>query len=268
MKVIRVDRIRRILGSLGQPLTRLPSQSAAPISDLFVWRCSAEWRTSFEYIDLPSLFVGVKDEVAGRFATIYCFDRNGECFLRKRLDAAPLRRQTIDIGALVGSGHGDIGTFAVFHSVVPQAVTALGSFLAERGYVSYQFREGPLRAYVHGNLDAIAEVSDTQLELLGGRAFLPREYCLQYELGGGADYEIGLVNPTQAAQRFVVQLLSIRSGRELAREEGKVNSKGVATIACKVEGEDSARVVVRSRFVMARPLVFRVQNHAIDVFHG
>lgn len=267
MTVIQLERIRRALWVVGQPLTRLPAQPAAPVSDLFVWRNSGEWQTSFELIDLPALFTE-GGESDSRYATLFCFDQGGRCFLQKRLDLLANRRQTIEIASLVGVDHGEVGTFAVFHSTTPSTVTALGSYLTERGYVSYRYRGAPIRAYVHGNLDAIALGADERLELLGARGLLPREYRLQHEMKGPALYELGLVNPTSAVQRCTFQLASTQNGTILASQCVNLESRGAVLIPYQIDESEPARVIIKSRMVMARPLVYRIQKLQLDVFHG
>ena len=267
MSVSHLERIRRAFWTLGQPLTRVPAKPGVPVSDLFVWRNSNEWQTSFELVDIPGLFS--EDGSGGsRYATIYCFDRSGHCFLQKRLDVLPNRRQTVEMATLVGIDHGEVGTFAVFHSAPPATVTAIGSYLAERGYVSYRYRGAPLRAYVHGNLDAISLGPDAQLDLLGARGLLPREYRLQHEMKGVALYELGLVNPTSVGQRCAFQLVSSGSGTILENQSVDLEPRGVVLIPYKIDESESARVIIKSRLVMARPLVFRIQNQRLDIFHG
>lgn len=265
--VKQLDRIRRALWTVAQPLTRRPAQPAMPVSDLFVWRNSSEWKTSFELIDMPALFAepGAAPE---RHAMLYVFDQRGRGILQKRLDVLPYRRQTVELANVIGSDHGEIGTFAVFHSAPPAAVTAMGSYLAERGYVSYRYRDAPVRGYVHGNLDAIALGADARLELLGARGLLPREYRLQHEIQGAVLYELGLVNPTSVTQRCTCQFVSARGGTILDTHTVTVASRGVALIPGRIDGTEPARVIIKSRLVMARPLVFRIRNPSVDVFHG
>lgn len=267
MIVEKVERLRRALWTWRQPLTRRPAKVGVPVSDLFVWRNSAEWKTCFELIDLSTLF-SESGNVQDRYATMYFFDLNGHCFLEKRFDLIPNRRQTIDLAALVGRDHGEVGTFAVFHSATPSVVMDMGSFLAERGYVSFRYRDAPLRAYVHGNLDAISHGVDGRLELLGGRGVLLREYCLQHEMTGPALYELALVNPTTAAQRCVFQLVSARSGKILDSKQTLLKPGGANLLPFQVYESEPARVIIKSNLVMARPLVFRIQNLKLDVFHG
>jgi hypothetical protein len=263
----KVERLRRALWTWRQPLTRRPAQPNVPVSDLFVWRSSHEWQTSFELIDVPALFVDDGD-ASGRHAKIVFFDQNGRRFLEKRLDLLPHRRQTIDLAALVGKNHGELGTFAVFHSTIPSAVTGMGSFLAERGYVSYCYRGAPLRAYVHGNLDAIAHGLDGHFEMLGASSLRPREYRLQHEMQGSVLYELAMVNPTSVEQWCACQLVSIRSGSISSIQRFKLVPGGVYLASLQIDKTEPVRVVIKSRLIMARPLVFRIQNLKMDVFHG
>jgi hypothetical protein len=261
----KIQRIRRAVWTWRQPLTHLPALASAPISDLFVWRSSPEWQTFFELIDIPSLF---EDDSLPRHVTLVFFDGSGRRISERRVDLQANRRQTLDISSIVGRDHGETGTFAVFHSTTPTDITKLGSFLAERGYVSYRYRDAPLRAYVHGNLDAVAQGADGGLQLLGGTSFLRRQYSLQHELQPGVVYELGLVNPTVNAQRCTFKLLSVLRGKILGVQVVNVPPGGVQLVAVPVGESGSVRLVIESRLVMARPLVFRIQNLKLDVFHG
>lgn len=263
----KVERYRRALWTWRQPLTRHPLASAVPISDLFVWRNSGEWATRFELIDIPGLFSdGEKD--LSKHVTLFLFNQHGRQFLMKRLEVQPGRRQTINLAAFLSETNGQMGTFAVFHSSSPPELEPIGSFLAERGYVSYRYRDAPLRGYVHGNLDAIAQCADGGLQLLGGSSFLSREYSLQHELQPGVVYELGMVNSTPVAQRCICKLISIRNGKIISLESIKLAPGGIQLVTVQADNSESVRLVIQSRLVMARPLVFRIQNLKLDVFHG
>ncbi len=262
----KIQRIRRAVWTWQQPLTHLPSLSDAPISDLFVWRSSPEWQTFFELIDISSLF---EDDSLPQHVTFVFFDGSGHRISERKADLQASCRQTLDISSMVGRAQGETGTFAVFHSKTPGGITKLGSFLAERGYVSYCYRDAPLRAYVHGNFDAVAQVgADGQLQLLGGTSFLRRQYSLQHELQPDVVYELGLVNPTTTAQRYACKLISVLTGNVTRVKMVNVPSGGIQLVAFPVDDAGSMRLVIESRLVMARPLVFRIQNLKLDVFHG
>jgi hypothetical protein len=267
MLMQKLERFRRALWTWRQPLTRRPIAPAVPISDLFVWRNSDEWTTSFELMDIPGLFSdGDKD--SGKHATLLLFDQHGRQFLKKRLEVLAGRRQTINLSEFLSETSGETGTFAVFHSSSPIELESMGSFLAERGYVSYRYRDAPLRAYVHGNLDAIARAANGELQLLGCSSFLRREYRLQHQLQPGVVYEIGIVNPTPVSQRCTFQLVSVLRGRIHGVQAVDLPPGGIQLFPVRADKSEPVRLVIQSQLVMARPLVFRIQNLKLDVFHG
>ena len=263
----KVERYRRALWTWRQPLTRRPLAAAVPISDLFVWRNCSEWSTSFELIDVPGLFSDSATDV-DKHATLFLFDQHGRQLLQKKLALIPGRRQTINLAAFLDEANGKTGTFAVFHSSSPLELEPIGSFLAERGYVSYRYRDAPLKAYVHGNLDAISLSADGELQLLGGCSYLRREYRLQHEFQLGVVYEVGIVNPTPLAQRCICQLVSVRSGKILDVQAITLPPGGIQLVPVQADKSEPVRLVIQSHLVMARPLVFRIQNLKLDVFHG
>ena len=261
----KIQRMRRAVWTWRQPLTHPPALATSPISDLFVWRSSPEWQTFFELIDIPALF---EDDSLLRHVTLVFFDVNGRRISERKVYLQANRRQTLDISSMVGRAQGETGTFAVFHSTTPASITNLGSFLAERGYVSYHYRDSPLRAYVHGNLDATAQSSEGALQLLGGTSLLRRSYNLQHELQAGVVYELGLVNPTVNSQRCTCKLISVLSGKITSVQALNVPPGGIQLVTIPAGESGTVRLVIESRLVMARPLVFRIQNLKLDVFHG
>jgi len=258
------ERLRRAAWSYRQPLTHVPAATGATVSDLFVWRVSSEWETFFELIDMAGLFASVEGTQAK--VMLMFFDASGQFLLEKMVDIQPNRRNTLAISEFVGSGHGESGTFSVFHSHTPSNLCAFGSHLAERGYVSYRYLNAPLRAYVHGNLDAVARMPDQSLQLLGGRSFLDREYNLQHSLASNSTYELGIVNSTTQAQRIECRTL-YADGKLCTSQSVDLAPKGSHFFKVTPEHAQQ-RIVMRSRLVMARPLVFRIQNQKMDVFHG
>lgn len=259
-----IERLRRATWSYKQPLTRLPAIAGAPVSDLFVWRNSDEWETFFELTDLPALFAG--PDSAGGHVILVLFDAAGRPLREQTIEITPGRRNTLALSGIIGSESGPVGAFSVFHSHTPQRLQCLGSHLAERGYVSYRYRGAPLRAYVHGNLDAIARLPDQSLQLLGGQSFRRREYNLQHALGTQGYYELGIVNPTPKKQRIDCRTLSA-SGELLGSQTVDLLPRGSHLF--RVAPEDAQqRIIMSSRLVMARPLVFHIQNQTMDLFHG
>lgn len=261
-----MEKLRRALWVFGQPLTRRPEQVGDPVSDLFVWRNSGEWKTFFELTDLPGLFDD-SEGVSSRSVTIMFFDNNGEQFFEKCLDLLPNQRRTIDLTEFVAESKSSFGTFCVFHTT-PQVVSDLGSFIAERGYVSYRYKDAPLRGYVHGSLDAISLGRNKGLRLLSSNSFFPREYRLQHELSGPALYEVGIVNSSSRDKIVTCQVLSALNGASLGMQEVQLRPRASHVFPVQVEASQPVRVVINSHLVMARPFVFRIHQQKMVVFHG
>ena len=259
----QIERLRRATWTYKQPLTHVPSITGAPVSDLFVWRNSEEWETYFELIDLPRIFAGA-DSAGGHVLFVF-FDASGQLFLEKAVEITP-GRKTLALSTLIGNSHGMAGTFSVFHAHTPKRLQALGSHLAERGYVSYRYLCAPLRSYVHGNLDAIARLPDQSLQLLGGQSVRMREYNLQHDLKKQGRYELGIANPTLKNQKIVCRTLSV-SGKMVSSQTATLPPRGSHLFEVSPEHVQQ-RIVISSRLVMARPLVFCIQNQTMDVFHG
>lgn len=264
---ISVERVRKGLWLYKQPLVQIPSASGSTVSDLFVWRNSGEWRTFFELMDVCGLFAEPA-ELPPRQATFVFFDSAGALVNERRIDVVPNERRTVDLSTLTGASAGAFGTFCVFHSHPPQAVSDLGSFVTERGYVSYRYKGAPVRSYVHGNLDAVAREPDERLELLGASSLRKREYRLQHELAGPAAYEMMVVNPTPHSQSLRCRLLSTRGNVLLSTQGTKLAPSGCDLFRIEMDGQQTARVIIDSHLVMARPVVFRAHGRSANVFHG
>ena len=122
----------------------------------------------------------------------------------------------------------DYGTFCVFHTKVPNSVLELQSFIAERGYVSYQYKNARLRSYVHGNLDAI----DDSLVPVGGSSFLNRQYNLQYLLDIKKTYEIALINASSKNKKIKFKIVGTDNNAQI-KESVILKSKQVFVFLIK-----------------------------------
>ncbi len=265
-----ISRLKRAKWTFNQSLTKKPEGLSASISDLFVWRNSTEWKTFFELIDIPALF---GQDSGDHYVNIVIFDDKGDFLVEDRVDLRTNKRKTICLSELLDSVNqlgniGEIGTFSVFHSHVPKIIQKANSYIEERGYVSYQYKNNPLRSYVHGNLDAIS-LYNNNIEMLGGHSFLTRQYNLQYEFtDNSASYEIGLVNASSKSKNIKCKVVST-SDRVTIHERTKIiPSKGVGIFIVNVDQERPVRIIIESRLFMARPMVFSIGRNTLNVFHG
>ena len=250
---------------LAEGLTRVPSVKESVISDLFVWRRSDEWKTFFELLDINNLINADYQEAENNFATFVFYDRNGS---EIGITKVPVKqgRQTIDTSSLVPHGFDGWGTYACFHQNISQTVSESGSFIAERGYSGYEWKDMGARGYVHGNLDAIAN-SDKGVEMLGTSWKENLIYQLQHVLTGPAIYEFALVNPTRIKQKvhFITSDPSLKT--EIC-DVVQLPSRASFIKRIEIKEGEKRQLAIKSKLYMARPVVFRLQAHSMDVFHG
>ena len=154
------------------------------------------------------------------------------------------------------------GTFCIFHKEIPNSVLKLQSFITERGYISYQYKNAPLRSYVHGNLDAI----DDSLTPLGGSSFFNRQYNLQYLLMADKKYELALINTSSTNKKIKFEIVEFGNGIQI-KESITLKPKQVFVSLIK-DLSNPSRLIVESKMIMARPIVFCFSDDNMDVFHG
>jgi len=256
-----IKRAKEVPWVLGQRLTRKPIKSLSVISDLFIWRWSEDWDTYFELIDIAALFGDDKKHTVD----IIFFDQNGNEFHRQFIDLNGLYRQKINIYDLllnINNVPGDYGTFAVFHQHTPNEVTEMDSYIAERGYVSYRYKDLPLLTYVHGNMDAI----DNTLTPLSGTSLLNRFYRLQYLMEMEKTYEIALINSSPSTKKVKFIIMG-NDNKILFKKNAILGSKQVYLFPI-MDLLEPSRLIIESKMVMARPVIFCFSAGAVDVFHG
>ena len=248
-------------------MTKIPPTDAV-ISDLFVLRVEDGWETIFECLQLETLLNPSKK---GDIQTlIFCFyTKTGQFIKERKVTLQNEIKTTININQLVEDlTIEEDGLFAIFHPQKKYWIRQHDSFLAERGYIGYaNSRLGPIKGYVHGNLDAIARSDSLRTDLLlGNYSFFKKEYRLQHSLEPGNNYELYLVNPTLTKQRFnLVQKTNQKEDRIKVDLPPMGLYKYVKTVD---KNEDTTFIIIESKLYLARPVVFKIMPLSFDVFHG
>ena len=262
-----IKRVGRAPWTFKQSLTAVPKDKQTKISDLFVWRHNDDWKTSFELLNIAYLF----GEYGAFQVDIVFFDTNGNVFFEKTIDLLNGDRQTLNISEILENNFkagvvGGFGTFSVFHHNTPEIVIKLNSFVAERGYVSYRYKDSLLVSYVHGNFDAIGKIDQSYISL-GNVSLLTRDYNLQYQLLPGCDYDVALTNSCSKPQKVTIRTFSFNDGKIIGIFHTKINSRAVIVYTLR-DLPESCRISIESKMIMARPVVFINKDENMDVFHG
>ena len=255
-----------------QPLTRRPPISCSPTSDLFPWRKDRNWDTYFRIIDICSLFPeDDRSAHSHRKVDVIFFDPSGTELKRLRLSLVKPRdasESLLKISNLLNSQTASFGTFCVLHSFTPSCLQSLNCSIAERGYISFSHNLSTVQTYLHGNLDAVSRNSYGGVQLLGGSSILPRIFNIQYLFDPKDENELFIVNSTSKTRDFAIYYQTPGSRRNiLSVDTIKLPSRGCQIVQC-IKLEVPFFVSIKSRLVMARPIIFTKNSKHFNVFHA
>ena len=261
------SRFIELISNKGITLTKIPMAESV-ISDLFVLRVEVGWETFFEYLQFQSLLHADQNEPAKRVCIVF-YNQKGLFVGEKQVKVEKALKTTLNVNQIAKKlGIEEDGMFAVFHPYKESWLKNHNSFLAERGYVGYANKSlGPIKGFVHGNLDAIAKFTNNEkYQLLGNYSFSEKEYHLQHKLTSGNIYELYWVNPTNKNQKFSIET---REEKNQKSENYDVPPRGTLKYVKTVDKkEKEASIIIKSKLYLARPVVFKIMKSSFDVFHG
>jgi hypothetical protein len=266
VKATKVKRRIKFALFIGKRLTKAPVDNLAVVSDLFPIKQDLNWKTEFEFLNVAGLILGDNNQKELYSAKIYFFDAMGIFLGLRTIQMENIGRKTLKLSELLIGDLVSAKTFAVFHPNVANKFDMAGSYLAERGYGGYEYKNLGVKGYVHGNLDAVALTKD-KVKPLGNYGFISRFYTVQHSLIGPSTYEFVFTNPT-ARKIKITPSISHSPNIWSKAESFHISSLGTYTYTVDVKAAERAYVRFKSRLYLARPVVFRVFNNSMDVFHG
>lgn len=266
VKATKVKRKAKFFILLNKNLTKIPNEKTAVISDLFPIKKGNEWLTEFELLNVSGLIMGDNNDSEPYVVDFYFYNTKGNLLGSRSITVENIGRKTVKLSELMIGKIKDAATFSVFHPPIYGKTDMAGSFLAERGYSGYEYQNLGVKGYVHGNLDAVALVKGEVLPL-GNSGLIPRFYTVQHCLRGPSIYEFVFTNPT-AKRIKITPNISFNENKWFAKDAFFMNPLGSHTFTVEVNENQKAYVRFKSKLYLGRPVVFRVANNSMDVFHG
>ena len=266
VKAAKVKRRLKFALFIGKRLTKAPTDNLAVVSDLFPIKQDLNWKTEFEFLNVAGLISGDNNQKEFYSEKIYFFDAMGKFLGFRTIQMENVGRKTLKLSELLTGELVSAKTFAVFHPNVPNKFDMAGSYLAERGYGGYEYKNLGVKGYVHGNLDAVALTKD-KVKPLGNSGLIPRFYTVQHNLTGPSTYEFIFTNPT-ARKIKITPSISQSPNTWSKAESFQIPSLGTYTYTFYVKATERTYARFKSRLYLARPVVFRISNDSMDVFHG
>ena len=262
-----IEKLRRKIkfgANIPLKVFKKPKHKSSVTSDLFPIRNDEDWSTEFEFLNLPGLIEG--DVSSKHSAKMVFFNSEGMQLGIKEIEIHNLGRKSISLNQILKDGLQNATTFAVFHRNTSSGLDLDGSYMAERGYTGYRFKNLQVKGYVHGNLDAVSFDSGA-IKTLGNYGFFPKIYRVQHLMTGPAVYDFAFTNPTKKNKvKIKLRLLTGNGSRKL--KPIYLKSKGSTIISIQVDSSQTLQLSIQSLLYLCRPVVFRKSQNAMDVFHG
>jgi len=266
VKATKIKRRAKLFLFISKNLTKIPTDNSAVISDLFPIKQGNDWRTEFELLNVLGLIVGENNQSNLYLVNFYFYDSAGKLLGIREIKTENIGRNTIKLFKFLDNELKEAVTFSVFHPPILDKVEFSGSYLAERGYSGYEYQNLGVKGYVHGNLDAVALVKG-KVEPLGNSGLISRYYTVQHCLRGPAKYEFVFTNPTSKNIKIIPNI-SLNQKKWETKESFTMNSLGSHTFTVDIKNNEKAFVRFKSRLYLGRPVVFRIADNSMDVFHG
>jgi hypothetical protein len=256
VKATEIKRKLKFALFIGQRLTKAPTDNLAVVSDLFPIKQDLNWKTEFEFLNVAGLISGDNNQKEFYAAKIYFFDVKGNLLGLRTIQMENVGRKTLKLSELLTDELVSAKTFAIFHPNVSNRFNMAGSFLAERGYSGYEYRNLGVKGYVHGNLDAVA-LTKGKVKPIGKSGLIPRFYTVQHALTGPSTYEFIFTNPS-ARKIKITPSISHSPNIWSKAESFEILSLGTHTYTIGIKTTERSYVRFKSRLYMARPVVFRI----------
>ena len=259
------SRFLEIISSKAISITKIPKAKSS-VSDLFILRIENNWDTYFECLHFYSLFD--PKNIINLQEVEFCFyNKSGYFMGKKNIVLKSNFKNTVNISNLAKSlGITRDGTFAVFHKYKELWFSESNSFPAERGYVGYcNPTIGPIKSFIHGNLDAISKNNkNCKYSLLGNYSFFKKQYRLQNLLKAEFKYELFLVNSSSVNQKISI---IEKNTKTIKKKNSILPRNGFFKYDKHIQNKD-VNIEIHSKLYMARPVVFKLMNSSFDVYHG
>ncbi len=266
VKATKIKRRAKLFIFINKNLTKIPTEKTAVISDLFPIKKGNDWHTEFELLNVSGLIMGDNNESKPYVVNFHFFSSTGNLLGSNSVTVENIGRKTIKLSELMIGEIKEAATFSVFHPTIYDKTDMAGSYLAERGYSGYEYKNLGVKGYVHGNLDAVA-LSKGKVEPLGNSGLISRYYTVQHCLRGPAKYEFVFTNPTSKKIKITPNI-SLNKKKWKTMESFTMNSLGSNTFTIDIKESEKAHVRFKSKLYLGRPVVFRISNDSMDVFHG
>ena len=249
-KIAQSDKGIYLRNSIGfRPIKTMIDKSTRfqSISDAFLWRTDNGFKTTFNYADILGLFYKIEDS----FVELSFYSKNND-FIKKIIINQMNYSNKLLIDKDFLDGIEDYGVFYIFHRYDNYSGDDL--IISNRCYVGFSLNDC-LSSFVHGNqhvryqsLDGKYDGSD-----MVKSSFFNNLYRIQNSFEDFTNSELFFVNPTSKKINFSIGI-------------NRYSLENNCSILVDVSGEKD--IIIISRCMFLRPIVFNYKDDFYDVYHA
>lgn len=242
-----------------------PFSKSAVISDLFVWRQSKQWQTTFQIFNISS-FIFPDDRLIEK-CQIHIYDAEGIFIKKLEIVLNPLELFSLDFST-IDNLKGEVGTFSVFHfSDGLHEISKHASRLTERGYIAYNKAGNSFKNYCHGNLQAVSKTYKGNVKSVVGLAQEDIKYSPQMIFSDSSRFELIYTNPSDKVQEVTVFMYD-KHQNIIEKLSKSIYPFGVEVFDVENPDHQIHTVQNSGRIIMWRPIVKKYYQTHFDVLHG
>ena len=251
-KIVRSDfgiKLRNTIGFRPLPQSAVINKKCrfTSTSDAFPWRTDNGYKTTFKYSDILGLFYKIEDS----YVELNFYSKNND-FIKNIIINQLNYSNKLLIDKDFLDGIEDYGVFYIFHRYDNYSGDDL--IISNRCYVGFSI-EDSLSSFVHGNCLVRYQTLDGKY---GGSdmvksSFINKLYRIQNSFVDFTKSELFFVNPTSKKINF-----SIGSNR--------YSLENNCSILVDISEEEDILIISRCMFL--RPIVFNYKDDFFDVYHA
>ncbi len=240
--------------------TYYPDYDKAYVSDFFYWVSNNNFDTKFMLTNISShIMPSIPQEDNVKFIL---YDNNGKIIKEFKISLMPYETKEVVFSDLDIKGY---GSFFVFHEFSDlNNLSNYGSFVAERGYVGYKKNDGVWN-FMHGNYNACYLDSNNKIKSIISKSFFNQFYYPQVTFNDTDKFSIIINNPTETQTQFDIECYD---NQKKSIDYKSAFIKSFNTYNFKFNKININYIVIKSKILFCRPLIFKEYKTYFDIFHG
>lgn len=241
-----------------------PLSKNSVISDLFVYRKSNVWGTTFQLFNISSILF--PEYHWDERCEIYFWGSKGNFIKSINVTLTPFELKTLDFNYV--DNLEEAGTFAVFHfSDILSKISEKESCLTERGYIAYKYKNSPLNSYCHGNLQSLSKKQHSKIKSVAAVSKQNVPYYPQMIFSDCDSFDLIFTNPTNTQKAIKIELIDSH-GNCINTSRAEIKSLGVEILSFENTERNIHTTRHYGQIMMWRPLVKKFYDTHFDVLHG